>query len=35
MFESENGKNVNEEGGKRYNLWETPEKSQGQWSTDG
>jgi hypothetical protein len=35
MFGSDIGKKVNEMGGKRFNAWETPEKSQGQWSADG
>ena len=35
MYESDIGKKVNELGGKRFTAWETPEKSQGQWSADG
>lgn len=35
MQNSNHGKKVSELGGKKHNAWETPEKSQGQWSADG
>lgn len=35
MNEGKNVKKISEFGAKSYNIWETPEKSQGQWCADG